>query len=83
MGTWAGEPVRYAYQWVRDGNTNIGTGASLLVTPDMVGETVACVVSATNAHGTTVAPASNPVVVEEVVAVVEAPPSNEEPVTTS
>jgi hypothetical protein len=63
MGNWAGEPTRYSYQWVRDGNTNVGTGPSMAFSSDFVGDTVTCVVSASNAHGTTAAPPSNPVTV--------------------
>ena len=65
MGNWQGEPTGYAYQWQRDG-TDIGDGTTpYAVTPADVGATVACVVTATNAHGSTAAPASNGVVVTE------------------
>jgi hypothetical protein len=63
LGNWTGSPSSYAYQWKRDGVTNIGTNASTytMVVGDS-GHTVGCVVSATNATGTGVAPLSNTVV---------------------
>jgi hypothetical protein len=62
MGNWQGEPTSYAYQWKRDG-TNIGTGAAqYTVTGADVGKTFTCVVTATNALGSTAAPPSNGVV---------------------
>lgn len=65
MGNWNGEPTGYAYQWQRDG-TDIGNGTTpYTVTPADVGTTIACVVTATNALGSTAAPASNGVVVTE------------------
>jgi hypothetical protein len=65
MGNWTGEPTGYAYQWQRDG-ADIGDGTTpYAVTPADVGATVACIVTATNANGSTAAPASNGVVVTE------------------
>lgn len=65
MGNWTGRPDVYAYQWKLDGTTDIGDGSqSYAPTPDDTGHTVTCVVSATNAIGTTEAPPSNGVVVE-------------------
>jgi hypothetical protein len=62
-GNWTGEPTSYAFQWKR-GATNVGTNAaSYTVVAADVGATLTCVVTATNAHGSTVAPASNGVVV--------------------
>lgn len=63
MGNWEGEPTAYEYQWIRDDDTVIGTGASYLVTPDDIGTTVVCIVTASNAAGATEAPPSNGVVV--------------------
>lgn len=63
-GNWFGEPTAYAYQWKRDGATNIGTNSNLYTT--VVGDSthsITCVVSATNPNGTTAAPASNAIVV--------------------
>jgi hypothetical protein len=63
MGNWSNAPASYAYQWKR-GTTNIGTdSSSYTVTPADVGTTVTCVVTATNALGSTVAPPSNAVLV--------------------
>jgi hypothetical protein len=62
-GNWTGEPTSYAFQWKR-GGTNVGTNAaSYAVVAADVGATLTCVVTATNAHGSTAAPASNGVVV--------------------
>ena len=60
-GIWAGAPSSYSYQWTRNG-ANIGgaTSASYtLVSADVGGQSVACIVSATNSSGTTAAPPSN------------------------
>jgi hypothetical protein len=66
MGAWTGAPSQYAYQWLSDGTTAIGTDDPSY-TPSAAdsGHSIACVVSATNALGTTEAPPSNAVVVEE------------------
>jgi hypothetical protein len=63
MGTWAGEPTSYAYQWQLDG-TNTGTNAATYNRqPADIGATATCIVTATNAIGSTAAPPSNGVVV--------------------
>jgi hypothetical protein len=65
MGNWEGEPTSYAYQWKIDG-VNVGTGmatATHTVTPADVGKSATCVVTATNALGSTAAPPSNAVVI--------------------
>jgi hypothetical protein len=64
MGNWDGEPTGYEYQWSRDGAFVVGgpTNTYAVTTPD-VGTTFTCVVVATNAQGSTVAPPSNGVVV--------------------
>jgi hypothetical protein len=65
MGNWTGEPASYAYQW-KMGGTNTGTGsAQYVITSGDVGKTATCVVTATNAAGSTQAPPSNGVVVAE------------------
>jgi hypothetical protein len=63
VGNWNFEPTSYAFQWKR-GATNVGTSAAAytIVAAD-VGATLTCVVTATNEHGSTPAPASNGVVV--------------------
>jgi hypothetical protein len=59
-GNWTGVPTSYAYQWKRDGATNLGTAASYtLIAADIGGHQIACVVTATNATGSTTAPPSN------------------------
>jgi len=52
-GTWTNSPTSYAYQWKR-GATNIGTNANTytLVNAD-AGQSITCVVTATNAGGST------------------------------
>jgi len=52
-GTWSGSPTSYSYQWKR-GATNIGTNANTytLVSAD-AGLNITCVVTATNATGST------------------------------
>lgn len=63
MGNWQGEPTSYAYAWHLDGVANGATDATYTVTPDDSGHSLACVVTATNALGSTVAPMSNSVAV--------------------
>jgi hypothetical protein len=64
MGNWTGEPTSYAYQWKRDGTTDIGAGvaAYVPVTAD-AGHDISCVVTATNDNGSTAAPPSNAVTI--------------------
>lgn len=62
MGNWEGEPTTYAYQWKSDA-ADVGTGAASYVVADTdVGHSITCVVTATNAAGSTTAPPSNAVV---------------------
>jgi hypothetical protein len=59
-GNWTGSPTAYAYQWKRDGTTNLGTASNYtLVAADIGGHQITCVVTATNATGSTPAPPSN------------------------
>ena len=64
MGNWdnmgSGE-VSYAYQWQSDGTTDLATGSSYVVAAGDVGHSITCVVTATNALGSTAAPPSNAV----------------------
>jgi hypothetical protein len=62
VGEWLGTPTAYAYQWQLDG-TDVSTDPTLVITEADVGESFTCIVTATNAIGSTTAPASNPVVV--------------------
>lgn len=63
MGNWDGEPETYAYEWHVDGVANGVTTQRHAVTEANAGEGWACVVTATNALGSTKAPMSNTVVV--------------------
>ena len=50
-GTWANEPARFAYTWLRDGTAEVGTGASYtLAAADLPGQIV-CRVRAANGGG--------------------------------
>lgn len=65
MGNWDGEPTSYTYQWKLDGG-DVGDGsAAYAVQPGDAGKSATCVVTATNAIGSTAAPPSNSVVVTE------------------
>lgn len=63
MGNWNGEPDSYAYSWHNDGVSNGATDATYAVQPDDVGHSLACVVTATNALGSTSAPMSNAILI--------------------
>ena len=59
-GNWVGTPTSYTYQWKRDGTTNLGTAANYtLIAADVGGHSITCVVTATNATGSTAASPSN------------------------
>jgi hypothetical protein len=62
-GSWSNSPTAFAYQWKR-GATNVGTNTAgyRLVTAD-VGQTITCVVTATNSAGSATATSSNSVTV--------------------
>ena len=66
MGNWNGEPTEYAYAWQADGVSNEATGNVYNVKPEDAGKSLACVVTATNAMGSTVAPMSNAVAIPAV-----------------
>jgi hypothetical protein len=61
MGNWTGQPTSYAYQWKRDGTTDLGTSADYVVVAADAGHGLTCVVTATNANGSTEASPSNAV----------------------
>jgi hypothetical protein len=64
MGNWVGAPTAYAWQWQRDG-VDVGDGTdTYTVTVDDAGTTLACIVTATNANGSTAAPVSNGVAID-------------------
>ena len=58
MGNWDNTPTSYAYQWQLDGTDVVGTDDMLGVTSDDIGKTATCIVTATNAAGSTAAPPS-------------------------
>ena len=60
-GNWVGVPTSYTYAWTRNG-TNISGATSAtytLVSADTGTKQICCVVTATNASGSTAAPPSN------------------------
>jgi hypothetical protein len=59
MGNWTGEPSGYAYEWRADTTNVLGNGDSYVVDEVCVGHEVCCVVTASNAFGSTQAPPSN------------------------
>ena len=63
MGNWTGSPTGYAYAWHNDGVANGATDPTYAVQPDDSGHSLACVVTATNALGSTAAPQSNSVAI--------------------
>jgi hypothetical protein len=72
MGNWTGQPDTYAYAWQLDGvDAGGGTNTYVLALPDDIGRTATCIVTASNAIGTTEAAPSNGVVVVDPAPVVE------------
>jgi hypothetical protein len=63
MGNWGGQPTDYAYAWKSDGADVAGSGNSYVVAPSDAGHSITCVVTATNAAGSTAAPPSNAIAV--------------------
>jgi len=64
MGNWTGEPDGYSYRWMADGATlTEGEAAEYTVAAGDAGKSVSCVVTATNAEGSTAAPPSNAVAI--------------------
>ena len=64
QGNWVGTPSSYAYAWKRNGAVAVGTNANTYTTIIAdVGAAIGCVVTATNATGSTPAPISNTIVV--------------------
>jgi hypothetical protein len=62
MGNWHGEPTGYAYDWKSDGTAISGaSGNTYVVAAGDAGKSITCVVTATNAAGSTEAPPSNAV----------------------
>lgn len=63
VGNWNGQPTEYAYAWHKDGVPTGSVDMPYAVQPDDSGHSLACVVTATNALGSTAAPMSNSVAV--------------------
>lgn len=63
MGNWDMQPSQYAGEWFRDGTEVIGSGASYVVSEADAGHSITCVVTASNAIGSTTAPPSNAVAI--------------------
>jgi hypothetical protein len=66
MGNWdnmSAEPHSYAYQWQRDAVDIGATAADYVIVAGDAGHSLTCVVTATNAMGSTAAPPSNAVAV--------------------
>jgi hypothetical protein len=63
LGNWFGVPTSYTFQW-KSNAANVGTGVNTytVVAGDST-HSMTCVVSAVNANGTTIAPASNAIVI--------------------
>jgi|GEM_PF-3419041 len=59
-GTWSNNPTGYAYQWKRDGTTNVGTGATYVVAGADVGHALTCTVTASNDGGAGTPATSDP-----------------------
>jgi len=63
QGNWDNVPSSYAYQWKSDG-ANVGLGLNTYLVADTdLGKTVTCIVTASNAGGTTTAPTSNGILI--------------------
>jgi len=63
LGNWNGTPTSRTYQWKR-GATNVGTNSpSYTVVAGDIGQTMTCVMTATNGSGTSPPTISNPITV--------------------
>jgi hypothetical protein len=64
MGIWHGAPTDYSYEWMSDaGSTALGSGSTYTVADTDAGHSITCVVTATNAAGSTAAPPSNAIAI--------------------
>lgn len=63
MGNWTGEPTGYAYAWQSGGVATGGDAADYVVAAADAGKDIVCIVTATNANGSTAAPPSNVVAI--------------------
>jgi hypothetical protein len=64
LGNWTGDPTSYGHAWMRDGAETIGTSDNYTIKTADAGTEITCVVTATNAAGSTEAPPSNAISVE-------------------
>jgi hypothetical protein len=62
-GEWSHDPTSYAYQWQLDGADKGTNSPDYTRAAGDVGKTATCVVTASNAQGSTAAPPSNGVVI--------------------
>jgi hypothetical protein len=62
MGNWQNEPTSYSYAWATAGAPNSAIGDTYTVVPGDDGLEITCIVTATNAAGSTAAPPSNAIV---------------------
>lgn len=60
VGLWSNGPTSYAVAWRRDGGATVGTGFGYVPIAADVGHYLDCLVTATNADGTSLALASTP-----------------------
>ena len=66
MGIWEHEPTAYVYEWTVGGTVYPATdAATYAVQPADVGTAATCVVTASNAEGSTAAPPSNEITVSD------------------
>jgi hypothetical protein len=63
MGEWEGEPTSYQYRWINELMTDLSAGDTYIVAGSDVDHSVCCVVTATNAGGSTTSAPSNAVAV--------------------
>ena len=63
MGNWSNEPTGYSYQWMSDGAPVGSDSADYVIDASDSGRSITCVVTATNAIGSTAAPPSNAITV--------------------
>jgi len=63
MGNWDGEPTGYVWQWNSGGANVAGAGDTYVIAAGDAGQSITCIVTATNDAGSTEAPPSNAVAI--------------------
>ena len=63
MGNWTGEPTTYSYAWTVDGIAAGSDSDTYTTSAGDVGHDAICTVTASNANGSTTAPASAPLTI--------------------